>query len=65
MEKHHIPAQVAAGDDHHECKWSICTSWQKEKHHQRKLHSVKTISGTSLLEQDAAIYTDTIETMSK
>ena len=31
------PAQVAAGDDHHECKWSIYASWWKGKHHQRKL----------------------------
>ena len=42
------PAQVAAGDDHHECKWSIFASWWKEKHHQRKFHSVKTILGTSI-----------------
>ena len=42
------PAQVAAGDDHHDCKWSIFASWWKEKHHQRKLHSVKTILGTSI-----------------
>ena len=42
------PVQVAAGDDHHECKWSIFASWWKEKHHQRKLHRVKTILGTSL-----------------
>ena len=42
------PAQVAAGDDSHDCKWSIFASWWKEKHHQRKLHSVKTILGTSI-----------------
>ena len=24
------PAQVAAGVDHHECRWSICASWWKE-----------------------------------
>ena len=42
------PAQVAAGDDDHDCKWSIFASWWKEKHHQRKLHSVKTILGTSI-----------------
>ena len=42
------PAQVAAGDDYHDCKWSIFASWWKEKHHQRKLHSVKTILGTSI-----------------
>ena len=42
------PAQVAAGDDDHDCKWSIFASWWKEKHHQRKLHSVNTILGTSI-----------------
>ena len=42
------PAQVAAGDDDHDCKWSIFASWWKEKHHQRKLRSVKTILGTSI-----------------
>ena len=42
------PAQVAAGDDDHYCKWSIFASWWKEKHHQRKLHRVKTILGTSI-----------------
>ena len=42
------PAQVAAGDDDHDCKWNIFASWWKEKHHQRKLHSVKTILGTSI-----------------
>ena len=42
------PAQVAAGDDDHDCKWSIFASWWKEKHHQRKLHSVNTIMGTSI-----------------
>ena len=31
------PAQVAAGDDDHNCKWSIFASWWKEKHHQRKI----------------------------
>ena len=36
------PAQVAAGDDDHDSKWSIFTSWWKENH-QRKLHSVNTI----------------------
>ena len=29
-------------------------NWWEEKHHQRKLHSVKTILGTSLLERNAA-----------
>ena len=24
-------AQVAVGDDHHECRWRICTSWWKGK----------------------------------
>ena len=24
------PVQVAAGDDHHECKWNICASWWNE-----------------------------------
>ena len=42
------PAQVAAGDDHHDCKWSIFASWWKEKYHQRKLHSVNTILVTSI-----------------
>ena len=42
------PAQVAAGDDDHDCKWSIFASWWKEKHHQHKLHSVKAILGTSI-----------------
>ena len=42
------PAQVAAGDDAHDCKWSIFASWWKEKHHQCKLHSVKTILVTSI-----------------
>ena len=42
------PAQVAAGDDDHDCKWSIFASWWKEKHHQHKLRSVKTILGTSI-----------------
>ena len=42
------PAQVAAGDDDHDCKWSIFASWWKEKHHQRKLHSVKTILGIGI-----------------
>ena len=41
-------AQVAAGDDDHDGKWSIFASWWKEKHHQRKLRSVKTILGTSI-----------------
>ena len=34
------PVQVATGDDHHMCKWSICTSCWKEKHHQCKLQQV-------------------------
>ena len=42
------PAQVAVEDNHHECKCSIFASWWKEKHHQRKLHSVKTILGASI-----------------
>ena len=42
------PAQVVAGDDDHDCKWSIFASWWKEKHHQCKLHSVNTILGTSI-----------------
>ena len=42
------PAQVAAGDDDHDCKWSIFAGWWMEKHHQRKLHSVKTTLGTSI-----------------
>ena len=42
------PAQVAAGDDDHDCKWSIFASGWKEKHHQHKLYSVKTILGTSI-----------------
>ena len=40
--------QVAAGDDDHDCKWSIFASCWKEKHHQHKLRSVKTILGTSI-----------------
>ena len=40
--------QVAAGDDDHDCKWSIFASWWTEKHYQRKLHSVSTILGTSI-----------------
>ena len=36
------PVQVAAGDDDHDCKWSIFASWWKEKHHLSlcKLHLV-------------------------
>ena len=30
MEEKTPPAQVAAGANHHMCKWSICTSWWKE-----------------------------------
>ena len=32
----------------HNFLWNIFASWWKEKHHQRKLHSVKTILGTSI-----------------
>ena len=41
------PAQVATADDHHMCKWSICASCWKEKHHQRKLQQVLTTTCAS------------------
>ena len=41
------PAQVATGDDHYMCKWSICASCWKEKHYQRKLQQVLTTTCSS------------------
>ena len=37
------PLQVA-GDAHYKCKWGLCANWWQEKHHQRKLQRVKTIT---------------------
>ena len=42
LEEKIAPAQVATGDDHHMCKWSICASCWKKKHHQCKLQQVLT-----------------------
>ena len=39
------PAQVATGDDHYMCKWSICASCWKEKHYQRKVQRSGPASG--------------------
>ena len=47
----------------HECKWSICTSWWKAKHHQPKLLKVSTSIGASrsgLHQQHATTTTTTI-----
>ena len=44
--------QDAVSDDHHKCKWSICTSRWKEKHHQRKLQRLKNLG--KMQELDAA-----------
>ena len=43
--KHHQCKLITTGDDHQVRRWSICTSWWKEKHHQRKLQKGRTISG--------------------
>ena len=45
LEYHHTPPPHATTTTHcklHECKWSICTSGWKEKHHQCKLQQVMT-----------------------
>ena len=42
-----VPPVQVADDDHHRCKLCFCISWWQEKHHQRKLQWVKTISETS------------------
>ena len=47
LEEKTPPAQVAMGDDHHMCKWSICASCWKEKHHQHKLQQVLTTTCAS------------------
>ena len=47
LEEKTPPAQVATGDDHHMCKWSICASCWKKKHHQRKLQQVLTTTCAS------------------